>query len=380
MKMRKMMYALLVSMVAVSMLAGCGDKKSNSGDSNQPAANESTNNGSTNNAAGSEAAAGQIAKIGLGHITSIGSSKDMEGDTMATAQVDTTIVAAAFDKDGKVVKIEIDNAQSKVSYDKDMQVATDLNAENKTKVELGDEYGMKKASTIGKEWNEQAKALGDWMVGKSIDEIKAMKTKKKDDHHPAVPDEADLSSTVTMNVSDFIEGVTEAYDNAVDVQAGAEKLGLGTDISIAKSKGLSSKDGQEVLPAAEVNTVMVVTAFDKDGKVAGTIIDNAQTKVNFDKDGKVTSDKNAEIKTKVELGDEYGMKKASSIGKDWYEQAKALGDWMVGKSVDEIKGMKTKQKDEAHPAVPDEADLTSSVTISVQDYIAGLVESYDNAK
>lgn len=374
------MYALLVSMVAVSMLAGCGDKKSNSGDSNQPAANESTNNGSTNNAAGSEAAAGQIAKIGLGHITSIGSSKDMEGDTMATAQVDTTIVAAAFDKDGKVVKIEIDNAQSKVSYDKDMQVATDLNAENKTKVELGDEYGMKKASTIGKEWNEQAKALGDWMVGKSIDEIKAMKTKKKDDHHPAVPDEADLSSTVTMNVSDFIEGVTEAYDNAVDVQAGAEKLGLGTDISIAKSKGLSSKDGQEVLPAAEVNTVMVVTAFDKDGKVAGTIIDNAQTKVNFDKDGKVTSDKNAEIKTKVELGDEYGMKKASSIGKDWYEQAKALGDWMVGKSVDEIKGMKTKQKDEAHPAVPDEADLTSSVTISVQDYIAGLVESYDNAK
>lgn len=374
------MYALLVSMVAVSMLAGCGDKKANSGDSNQPAANESTNNGSTNNAAGSEAAAGQIAKIGLGHITSIGSSKDMEGDTMATAQVDTTIVAAAFDKDGKVVKIEIDNAQSKVSYDKDMQVATDLNAENKTKVELGDEYGMKKASTIGKEWNEQAKALGDWMVGKSIDEIKAMKTKKKDDHHPAVPDEADLASTVTMNVSDFIEGVTEAYDNAVDVQAGAEKLGLGTDISIAKSKGLSSKDGQEVLPVAEVNTVMVVTAFNKDGKVAGTIIDNAQTKVNFDKDGKVTSDKNAEIKTKVELGDEYGMKKASSIGKDWYEQAKALGDWMVGKSVDEIKGMKTKQKDEAHPAVPDEADLTSSVTISVQDYIAGLVKSFDNAK
>ena len=58
---------------------------------------------------------------------------------------------------------------------------------------------------------------------------------------------------------------------------------------------------------------MVAAAFDKDGKVAGTIIDNAQTKVNFDKNGKVASDKNAEIKTKVELGDEYGMKKASRI-------------------------------------------------------------------
>ncbi|HEY4390976.1 MAG TPA: hypothetical protein VGN02_06475 [Paenibacillus sp.] len=382
MNMKKMMYALLVSMVAISMLAGCGSKNSNSANSNKPA-NEPTNNASTNNGATNNAdtaASGQIAKIGLGHITSIGSSKDMEGDTLATAQVDTTIVAAAFDKDGKVVKVEIDNAQSKIEYDKDMQVTSDLNADNKTKVELGEDYGMKKASSIGKEWYEQAKALGDWMVGKSIDEIKAMKTKAKDDHHPAVPDEADLASTVTINVSDFIAGVTEAYDHAIDVKAGAEKFGLGHNISIAKSKGLSTKDGQEVLPSAEVNTVMVATAFDKDGKVAGTIIDNAQTKVNFDKNGKVTSDKNAEIKTKVELGDEYGMKKASSIGKDWYEQAGALGDWMVGKSVDEIKGMKTKQKDEAHPAVPDEADLTSSVTISVQDYIAGLAESYDNAK
>ncbi|WMT40831.1 hypothetical protein RE628_27685 [Paenibacillus sp. D2_2] len=382
MKMRKMMYALLVSMVAISMLAGCGSKNSNSANSNQPA-KEPTNNASTNNGAANNAdtaASGQIAKIGLGHITSIGSSKDMEGDTLATAQVDTTIVAAAFDKDGKVVKIDIDNAQSKIEYDKDLQVTSDLNADNKTKVELGEGYGMKKASSIGKEWYEQAKALGDWMVGKSIDEIKAMKTKAKDDHHPAVPDEADLASTVTINVSDFIAGVTEAYDHAIEVKAGAEKFGLGHNISIAKSKGLSTKDGQEVLPSAEVNTVMVATAFDKDGKVAGTIIDNAQTKVNFDKNGKVTSDKNAEIKTKVELGDEYGMKKASSIGKDWYEQAGALGDWMVGKSVDEIKGMKTKQKDEAHPAVPDEADLTSSVTISVQDYIAGLAESYDNAK
>lgn len=385
MKMRKMMYALLVSMVAISMLAGCGSKNSisNSANSGQSASNESTDNASTNNGATNNAdtaASGQIAKIGLGHITSIDSSKDMEGDTLATAQVDTTIVAAAFDKDGKVVKVEIDNAQSKVDYDKDLQVTTDLNADNKTKVELGEDYGMKKASSIGKEWYEQAKALGDWMVGKSVDEIKAMKTKAKDDHHPAVPDEADLASTVTMNVSDFIAAVAEAYDTAIDVKGGAEKFGLGHNISLAKSKGLSTSDGQEVLPAAEVNTVMVATAFDKDGKVAGTIIDNAQTKVNFDKNGKVTSDKNAEIKTKVELGDEYGMKKASSIGKEWYEQARALGDWMVGKSVDEIKGMKTKQKDDAHPAVPDEADLTSSVTISVQDYIAGLVESFDSAK
>ncbi len=38
------------------------------------------------------------------------------------------------------------------------------------------------------------------------------------------------------------------------------------------------------------------------------------------------------------------------------------------------------EKDAAHPAVPDVPELTSSVTMSVQDYIAVVVEAYDNAK
>ena len=42
--------------------------------------------------------------------------------------------------------------------------------------------------------------------------------------------------------------------------------------------------------------------------------------------------------------------------------------------------MKTKQTDASHPAVPDVPELTSTVTISVQDYIAAVAESYANAK
>ena len=54
------------------------------------------------------------------------------------------MAAVAFDKDGKVVKITIDNAQTKVDFDKDLQLASDVNAEYKTKVELGADYGMVK--------------------------------------------------------------------------------------------------------------------------------------------------------------------------------------------------------------------------------------------
>ena len=159
------------------------------------------------------------------------------------------------------------------------------------------------------------------------------------------------------------------------------KLGIGHITTIAKSKDLGKDaEGKEVLPLGQVDTVMAAVGFDKDGKVISVTIDNAQTKVTFDAALQVTSDIKAESKTKVELKEEYGMIKASSIGKEWYQQAEALGQWMVGKTVDEIKAMKTKNKDASHPAVPDVPELTSSVTVSVQEYIAAVAEGYANAK
>ncbi|MCR4424908.1 MAG: hypothetical protein NUW23_01775, partial [Firmicutes bacterium] len=238
-------------------------------------------------------AAGSIAKVGLGHITSIRSSKDLTVDKSGqvvppVAQVDTTIAAVAFDGAGKVVKITIDTAQTKISFDKDLKVTSDLAAEYKTKVELGNDYGMRKASPIKKEWHEQIAELEKWMIGKTVNEIKSMKTKRRDASHTAVPDIPELASLVTITVEDYIAAVEEAHKNAVSVREGAVKLGLGHGISIAKSKAA----------AAQVDLVMAATLFDKDGKVVRTIIDTAQTKVPFDKDGKVSADRNAEIKTK----------------------------------------------------------------------------------
>ena len=152
---------------------------------------------------------------------------------------------------------------------------------------------------------------------------------------------------------------------------GIVKLGLGQQVSIAKSKSVEG-DKEAV---AQVDTVMAAVGFDKDGKIASITIDTAQTRVNFDKNGNLTSDPAAEQKTKVELGDGYGMKKSSEIGKEWYEQISELEKWMLGKTVDEIKNMKTKDN-----AVPDDPELTSLITISVQDYINVVSESFDNAK
>ena len=68
------------------------------------------------------------------------------------------------------------------------------------------------------------------------------------------------------------------------------------------------------------------------------------------------------------------------IYKNWYEQMAELEKWMVGKTIDEIKAMKVKQRDASHPAVPDVPELTSLVTVTVHEYLEAVAEAYKNAK
>lgn len=155
--------------------------------------------------------------------------------------------------------------------------------------------------------------------------------------------------------------------------AGDVETGLGTIISIEKSKDATDEaDG-----LAQVDTVMAAVTMVGD-KIATVTIDTAQTKVGFTAAGAVTADKAADYKTKVELGDDYGMKARSGIGKEWYEQIADFEDWLVGKTLDDVKGIKTKDVDGS--ILIDEADLTSKVTISVDGYIAAVTEAIENAK
>ena len=312
--------------------------------------------------------AGTIAKLGLGQVISIAKSSDKTAEKTATAQADVTIAAVGFDADGKVASVTIDVAQTKVAFDENMMVTSDKSAEVKSKKDLGADYGMVKASAIGKEWFEQMEAFENWMIGKTISEITGLKVKQVDDNHKAVPDVPELTSSVTISVESYLAAVEEAWNTSVDA-AGATSVGLGVETHIG-----SSKDATAEKPAtAQIDTYMGATAIGADNKIVAAVIDNAQIKIPYDADGKVTADKAGVFKTKQELKEDYGMVKASAIGKEWFEQMAAFEAWMVGKDVDEVMGLKVVQRDENHPSVPDIAELVSSVTITVEGY-QGVVE------
>ncbi len=92
-------------------------------------------------------------KTGLSVDTSIAKSTDA-GEEDGLAQADSTIVAVTVDEDGKIANCAIDSAQTKISFSNSGEIVTPLEKEFVGKQELGEEYGMIVASSIGKEWNE----------------------------------------------------------------------------------------------------------------------------------------------------------------------------------------------------------------------------------
>jgi len=313
-----------------------------------------------------------ISSLGLGVVTSINRSLDYneENDMLAMAQVDNVIVVAAFDREGRIAAVLIDAAQTRVNFDEEMQVASDLTAEIRTKKELGDDYGMRVASQIDTEWHEQIMNLEAWMIGKTLGEVKSLGLTER-----GAPDDPDLATMVTITITDYIAALEKAYNSAVPVDPGSTEIGLGHVVSIRRSVGYRKAEATEILPIAQVDVVIAGAVFDTTGRVTGVLIDAAQTRVNFDAEGQVTSDRAGEYLTKKELGDEYGMIRASEIGIEWYEQIAVLEEWMIGKTVDQIKAMSLLEN-----GAPDELDLTTSVTITVTDYLAALQEAYDRKR
>ncbi len=159
---------------------------------------------------------------------------------------------------------------------------------------------------------------------------------------------------------------------------GAVKTGLGHSVKL----GIQNHDNG-VLKRARADAIFVAASFDNNGKILSVSIDNAQVDANVKEDGTLDTEKSVAgpQQSKQDKKDNYGMKGSSGIGKEWYEQANALEDWMTGKTITEVTGMKTKAgADAGHPSVPDVSDLATSVTIDVGDYLAAVQNAYDNAK
>ncbi len=149
------------------------------------------------------------------------------------------------------------------------------------------------------------------------------------------------------------------------------KLGMGIVVSTD-----SSATGN-----AQVDATVAAVVLDKDGKIVVCRIDAVQNKMTVT-DGAVEADKT--FKTKMELGDDYNMAKygqsmdwnKDGVVKEWYDQAKAFENYVVGKTVAEVEAIETQVVEgSGYIIAKDDALLSAGCTIQITDFIAAVAKA-----
>ena len=376
--MKKFIATMMAAAMVVS-LAGCANNGTSSESTSDVSSDSVADNSSESTADESSDAASEDStestdngsadasarKLGMGVSTSIASS------AAGNAQVDATVAAVILDADGKIVSCSIDVAQNKMAIT-DGEVPEDAASMTfKSKKEKLEEYGMKPASAIGKEWYEQAEAFEAYVVGMTADDVAAIPVETTDNGHVVTTDET-LLAGCTMSISAFIDATVKACndDSAADF-TGDAKLALTCATSV-DSATASAEDGED--GTAAMYTSFAAVAVDNDGKLAAVCYDEVQPKVTFDEEGEITSDTSAEIKTKREKKDEYGMRGVSGISAEWFEQDQAFETFVTGKTADEISAIPTETTDNGHVVTTDET-LLAGCTMSVGGMIGTVVKA-----
>ncbi len=290
-------------------------------------------------------------KTGLAILTDISGSESGK-----QADYDITLAAVLVDDQGVIQQCIIDSIGTKVAFDTTGTITTDLSSEILTKTELGDDYGMKASTGSKYEWYEQAAALAEYAVGKTIDQLKNGAI----DETGKAPAGSDLASTATIYLGGYVSAIEAAVANAQHLGAqSGDTLKLASINSIASSvNATADKNGTAQLDC----NVVALTVHD--GIITSCYIDALQAKVNFDTAGTITTDLTAAVQTKNQLGDAYGMVAWGGAIAEWNAQAASFAAYITGKTAEEVAGIAVSE------GKPADADLSSSVTIAIGGFQA----------
>ena len=309
-------------------------------------------------AAPAPAAEGAL-KTGLYIGTGIGDSTSATAEAAGSAAYDVTIVAVTVDDAGVIQDCIIDSIKASVAFDAAGAITSDIAAAVPTKNELGEAYGMKAYAGSKYEWNEQAAALADYAVGKTVEQLKTGAVNES-----GYAADADLATTATIYIGGYVSGIEAAVNNARHLGAQA-----GDELKLAVISKLSSSTSATAEANGTAQLDSDVTALTlKDGVITSCAIDALQAKVAFNAAGAITTDLAAPVQTKNELGEAYGMKAWAGSKYEWNEQAASFAAYVTGKTAEEVKGIAVTET-----TAPAEADLASTVTIAIGGFQA-LVE------
>ena len=150
---------------------------------------------------------------------------------------------------------------------------------------------------------------------------------------------------------------------------------LKTGLAILPSVSKSASAAADANGKAEYDVTVVAVTVDEQGVIHSCVIDSIGATSEFTAAGAPVAPGTVEVKSKNELGFDYGMVayKASPIGKEWFEQAAALAAFAEGKTLDQVKAGIT-------GGYASDVDLATSATIYLGGYVAGMEAAVANAQ
>lgn len=293
-------------------------------------------------------------KTGLAILADISESANA-GEKNGKAQFNVDLAAVLVDENGIIVDCKLDSLGATLEFDATGAITADLTAALQTKNELGDGYNMKLYAGSKYEWYEQAAAVAEFAVGKTVQQLKngvVTEAGKAAD--------ADLATVATIKIGSYVDAIVAAAENAqaLGAQAG-DTLYLASMGTLEKSVSAGENPGTAQLD------LDVVALTQKDGIITSCSLDSLQGKVSFDTAGVITTDLTKAPQTKNQLGEAYGMKLYAGAKYEWNQQAASLSKYVTGKTLDQVLGIAVNEATK-----PADADLSATVTISIGGYQA----------
>lgn len=327
---------------AALLLSACG--QSGSGSSSGGMSGGSSSSGSSQ--------AGAY-RTGLGIVTET-EAQDRSGKITATA------AAVLLDGEGKICAVALDELESTIAADGSGQVT--MPSDWRTKRQMGEDYPLDKVSSLNRGWAEQADAFGSYLVGMTPEQAAKLETDEE-----GRPKDPDLVSGCTIAVDQYRDAVEKACANARALGAAqGDRLALGFQVENGSS-GSAATDDQDLTAQVDL-TVLALTA-DAQGHVTSAVGDMAEPALTISADGGVNAPDR--VQTKQELGDDYGMRGASALGKEWYEHAEGYCGYLRGKTAAEIARI---------PEDGSDADLASLCTIETGAMQKAALEALEQTK
>ena len=286
-------------------------------------------------------------RTGLAIVTGLG-AMDASAEEEGNAEFAITLAAIMVDENDVILDCEIDAIGHKFTFDATGAITSDITAEVLTKNELGDNYNMVAYGGAIAEWYEQVDAFEAYCIGKTIDEIQNGALTES-----GYAADADLATSATINLFDYVSALDAAYINAqvLGAEAGDELV-----LSCTTSQADSAQGN------AQLNVDAVALTVNGDGVITSCQLDALQGKVAIDENGAV-GDTN--VNTKNTLGFDYGMVAWAGAKYEWFEQAANFASYITGKTAAEVEGIAITET-----TAPADADLATSVTISIYGFKA----------